>query len=203
MPPPAAARPRRTLLGTSLRAAAAAIVLTPLIWLVWTNVDWNGLWRKPPVAVVPATKEPDAQPAKPVSLSREATVLEAQKSVVLLEADGPGGLIGVGAGVVIDSSGLVATSYHLSSDLTAGMARLQDGRVFAIAGYAAVDPASDLAILQLENATGLPAAKIQPSAKLQPLTGVVAIGHPRGVEFALHDGVVSRRIRTSRSAAKR
>ena len=201
---PASVRPRRTLLGTSIRAFCVLVVVMLLGLVAWANIDWD--WfrprRKVPAApsAVTETKQPvekvKAAPAPP-----NAAILDAQKSVVLLQADGPGGLVSVGAGVSIDPSGLVATSYHLSSDLTSGMARFQDGRVFGIAGYAAVDPGNDLAILQLENASGLPAAKLKSDPDLQPLTNVVAIGHPRGVEFALHDGKVSRRIRTSQLSA--
>ena len=200
MPQPAAARPRRTLLGTSIRAFCAFVIVMLIGFVVWANIDWD--WfrprRKVPAAppVVTETKKP-AEAVKAAPAPPNAAILETQKSVVLLQADGPGGLVGVGAGIVIDPSGLVATSYHLSSDLTSGMARFQDCRVFGIAGYAAVDPANDLAILQLEKAFEVPVAKMKSDPGLQPLTNVVAIGHPRGVEFALHDGKVSRRINTS------
>ena len=203
MPQPAVTRPRRTLLGTSIRAAGLLAVLFLVGLVVWANTDWDRLIARRKVPSVPsqvAEKKPLLEPTKP-AVPPNAAVLEAQKSVVLIQADGPGGLVGVGAGVVIDSSGLVATSYHLSSDITSGIARFQDGRVFAIAGYAAVDPENDLAILQLEKASGLPAARLKSDEGLRPLTSVVAIGHPRGVEFALHDGKVSRRIRTSQLSA--
>ena len=200
MPQPAAVRPRRTFLGNSLRATGVLIVLLTIVCVAWANIDWDWFRPRGKVPMVPpsiAAKKPSLESAKISSSPPNAAILAAQKSVVLLQADGPGGLVGVGAGVVIDPSGLVATSYHLSSDLTSGMARFQDGRVFAIAGYAAVDPENDLAILQLKKASGLPAARLNSDPKLQPLTNVVAIGHPRGVEFALHDGKISRRIRTS------
>ncbi|MBC7855948.1 MAG: hypothetical protein IAF94_21170, partial [Pirellulaceae bacterium] len=165
MPQPAAVRPRRTLLGTSLRASGVLVVLLTLAWVAWTNFDWDWLQPRRKGPVVPpaiAEKKSSAETLKPAAALAppNAAILEAQKSVVLLQADGPGGLIGVGAGVVIDHSGLVATSYHLSSDLTSGMARCHDGRVFAIAGYAAVDSENDLAILQLKDASGLPVAKL-------------------------------------------
>ncbi|MCE9527526.1 MAG: serine protease, partial [Planctomycetales bacterium] len=195
--------PRRTLLGTSIRAIAVLLVLLLLGLVAWRNINWDRFLtqrKKPAIAEAVAEKTSPAEPNKAV-VSPNAAVLEAQKSVVLLQADGPGGLVGVGAGIVIDPNGLVATSYHLSSDLTAGVARFQDGRVFAIAGYAAVDPDNDLAILQLEKASGLPTAKLKSDEGLRPLTTVFAIGHPRGVEFALHDGKVSRRIRTSQLSA--
>ncbi len=197
---PARVRPRRTLLGWTIRAAGILVVVMLLGFVTWTNVDWD--WFRPRrkalvVPPIPAEMNAPVESVKAASVPPSAAILDAQKSVVLLQADGPGGLVGVGAGVVIDATGLVATSYHLSSDLTSGMARFQDGRVFAIAGYVAVDPGNDLAILQLEKASGLPAARLKSDLSLPPLTNVVAIGHPRGVEFALHDGKVSRRIRTS------
>lgn len=203
MPQPVVSRPRRTLLGTSIRGAALLVVLLLLGIVVWANTDWDRLIARRKVPQVPAQaseRKLPLEPAKPATPPSEA-ILEAQKSVVLIQADGPGGLVGVGAGLVIDPTGLVATSYHLSSDITSGIARFQDGRVFSIAGYAAVDSENDLAILQLEKASGLPAAKLKSDEGLRPLTNVVAIGHPRGVEFALHDGKVSRRLRTSQLSA--
>ncbi|MGI8978178.1 MAG: S1C family serine protease [Pirellulaceae bacterium] len=200
MPQPVALRPRRTFLGTSFRVGGMLVVLLSLVLVAWANIDWDWFRPRRKAPVIPASnarKKTAVDSVTVAPLPPNAAILEAQKSVVLLQADGPGGLVGVGAGVVIDPSGLIATSYHLASDLTSGMARFQDGRIFAIAGYAAVDPENDLAILQLESASGLPAAKLHGDLGLQPLAGVVAIGHPRGVEFALHDGKVSRRIRTS------
>src|SRR5437870_4369794 len=133
MPQPAAARPRRTPMGTSIRAFCALVVVMLIGFVAWANIDWD--WfrprRKVPAAppVVTETKQP-AEAVKAAPAPPNAAILEAQKSVVLLQADGPGGLVSVGAGIVIDPSGLVATSYHLSSDLTSGTARFQDGRVF-------------------------------------------------------------------------
>src|SRR5687768_9767546 len=170
---PAPVRPRRTLLGTSIRAFCVLVVMMLLGLVAWANIDWDWMRRRRKMPAAPPpfteTKQP-VETAKAVPAPRNASILDAQKSVVLLQADGPGGLVSVGAGVSIDPSGLVATSYHLSSDLTSGMARFQDGRVFDIAGYAAVDPGNDLAILQLEDASSLPAAKLDSDRDLQPLT---------------------------------
>ncbi len=201
---PALVRRRRTLLGTSIRAFCSLVVLLMLGLVAWANIDWDGLWPRRKVPLVPASVAEKKTPSKSIEAvpaHPNAAILEAQKSVVLLQADGPGGLMGVGAGIVIDPSGLVATSYHLSSDLTSAQARFQDGRIFAIAGYAAVDPGNDLAILQLQNAAGLSAATLKTDPGLKPLANVFAIGHPRGVEFALRDGRVSRTVRTSELSA--
>src|SRR5688500_11592946 len=95
---PTEVRPRRTLAGTSIRAFGAFVVLLMLGLVAWANIDWDWLWprRKGPAAPASvAEKTSTAASIKAVSAPSNAAILEAQKSVVLLQADGPGGLVGV------------------------------------------------------------------------------------------------------------
>src|SRR5436309_366774 len=87
-------RPRRTLLGTSIRAFCVLVVVMLLGLVAWANIDWD--WMRRP-RKMPAAPPPIAETTQPVETVKVApappngAILEAQESVVLLQADGPGG----------------------------------------------------------------------------------------------------------------
>lgn len=125
-----------------------------------------------------------------------------EDAVVKIESGAEGDLSGLGSGFVVDKRGLVATNYHVVANATTARVRFKSGAAYEVAGYAAIDTDLDLAILSLH----------QPPARLEPLTlaadrdpvrlsPVVAIGHPRGVEFSPFDGKVSRILTTSQLPA--
>ncbi|MFM7071284.1 MAG: trypsin-like peptidase domain-containing protein [Planctomycetota bacterium] len=121
-----------------------------------------------------------------------------EESIVKIEAGGEGESEGVGAGFVIDARGWIATNYHVLADATTARARFKNGAAYEITGYAAIDPELDLAIVGLKEPPrellALPLADEGDPRRLAP---VLAIGHPRGVEFSLFDGKVSRVLATS------
>jgi S1-C subfamily serine protease len=198
---PRASRPSRTLRGWLFRIGPMAAVAGLAIWVVVTNVNWDRGQRRPDVTV-PITAQDGSAGA--VSIAKEpgwaSALAQIEPCVVRMEVDGPSGLEVIGSGVVVDASGLVATNLHVAAKMTRGVARFQGGAVYEIAGYAAVDAASDLAILKLRAATELPAVELAKGAP-QPLTPIFAIGHPRGVEFSPSDGKVSRLVKTSQLPA--
>lgn len=119
----------------------------------------------------------------------------AARSVVSIQTVGQANTRNLGAGFVVEG-GLIATNFHVVSSATEAQARFADGRVFAIAGYAAADPAHDLALLRLaappSDVVPLAFATVAPP----PATQLMAIGHPRGVEFAFVEGRLSQRVNT-------
>lgn len=127
-----------------------------------------------------------------------ALIERAEESIVKIEAGGEGEREGVGAGFVIDARGWIATNYHVLADATAARARFKNGAAYDIAGYVAIEPELDLAIVSLKEPprelVPLPLADESDPRRLAP---VLAIGHPRGVEFSLFDGKVSRVLATS------
>jgi S1-C subfamily serine protease len=127
-----------------------------------------------------------------------ATARQAAQGVVAIQTVGRGNVRNLGAGFFVDSRGLVATNSHVVSNATEAQVRLVDGRVFRVAGYAAAYPAQDLAILQIESpppdAWSLQLA--ESSTRIRAAARVMAIGHPRGVQFSLVDGRVSRWVAT-------
>jgi S1-C subfamily serine protease len=199
-----ALRPSRTLRGWVLRGVAFAVVTGLALAIILPNVAWRS-WR-PARTALPAPQVDQRQPSKKsANPSASATSLrlnpadvlrEIEPSVVRIEADGPAGLSVVGSGFVLDASGLVATSFHVTRELTQGVARFRDGTVYELAGYAALDRENDLAIVRLRGASNLVAA-ILPDTQPRPLTPIFALGHPQGVEFSPFDGKISRLVRTS------
>ena len=212
---PKARRPSRTLRGWLLRGVSLVVVVGAVLWAVVQNVDISGvsrhLFRPPPSPVTPAVVEA-ATPSSatnrpspsPVALDRQRhpseVLQEIERSVVRIEADGPGGLTVVGSGFVVDPQGRVATSFHVAQDLVQGVARFRNRAVYEIAGYTAFDRENDLAILQLRGSGDWAPVHLA-TQDPQPLAPVFAIGHPQGVEFSPFDGKISRLIQTSQLSA--
>lgn len=84
------------------------------------------------------------------------------------------------AGVVLRSDGLILTNYHVVQESGFDFVKLADGAEY-YGSLVAVDPTLDLALIQLEDARGLPVARFaETSAQLQLGDTVYAIGSPAG-----------------------
>ena len=125
-----------------------------------------------------------------------------EDAIVKIETGEEGELDSLGSGFVIDAQGLVATNYHVIAEATQARVRFKNGTAYEVEGYAALDTDLDLAILRLRQPpaelTALTLATTRDPLRLSP---VVAIGHPRGVEFSPFDGKVSRVLTTSQLPA--
>ncbi|HJY26379.1 MAG TPA: trypsin-like peptidase domain-containing protein, partial [Actinomycetes bacterium] len=133
-----------------------------------------------------------------------AVALKASPSVVTISVVGRQGS-GTGSGVIISEDGYVVTNNHVvnagaGADITV---RLNDGRVVD-ATVVGTDPTSDLAVIQLEDASGLTPAEWGDSSSLEVGDVVVAIGSPLGLDGTLTSGVIStisRPVRTGNDAS--
>jgi serine protease Do len=97
---------------------------------------------------------------------------------------------GSGSGFVIDPAGLILTNYHVIYDATRVTVTLRDGRMFK-ASVVGVDPAIDVALLQVSAREPLPSAPLGHSAALRVGEWVCAIGNPLGYVHSVTVGVVS------------
>ncbi|HMD92176.1 MAG TPA: trypsin-like peptidase domain-containing protein [Trebonia sp.] len=108
-----------------------------------------------------------------------------------------------GTGFVIDGrAALVLTNNHVIRDATTVTVRLTaTGRTYQ-ARIVGTDAGADIAVLQLEGATGLTAAPIGDSATVRPGTAVLAIGNQagQGGSPAAQPGVISNLGRTIQAA---
>ena|SRR5689334_16946543 len=98
---------------------------------------------------------------------------------------------GAGSGFVIDPAGYVLTNHHVVSGADRVTVTLSDGRVLR-ADVIGVDPAIDVALLQIHARGALPVAPLGDSAALRVGEWVCAIGNPLGVYVhSVTVGVVS------------
>jgi len=98
---------------------------------------------------------------------------------------------GSGSGFVIDPSGLVLTNHHVVAGADRVTVTLSDGRAFR-ADVVGIDPAIDVALLEIHSPDPLPAAPLGDSDALRVGEWVCAIGNPLGVYVhSVTVGVVS------------
>ncbi len=103
-------------------------------------------------------------------------------------------LSGIGSGVIIDSSGIILTNNHVVSGGGKITVRLHDGREFTPVDIKS-DKKTDLAVLRIEGAGPLKAAKFGNSDTAEIGDWVLALGQPFGLEGTVTAGIVSAKHR--------
>lgn len=96
----------------------------------------------------------------------------------------------LGSGVILSEDGIVVSNYHVVGEATDIRVVLADRREFS-ARVLLGDAESDLAILQLEEAEGLPYLPLRISDTVEVGELVLAIGNPFGVGQTVSSGIVS------------
>ncbi|MHA7986191.1 S1C family serine protease [Rathayibacter sp. CAU 1779] len=115
---------------------------------------------------------------------------------------------GTGSGVILSSDGYVLTNTHVVTlDGETGSASItvttNDGKIYK-AKVVGTDPVLDLAVIQLQNASGLTPASFADSDKVNVGDQTIAIGAPLGLSGTVTNGIVSalnRSIQIASSAA--
>ena len=102
---------------------------------------------------------------------------------------------GTGSGVVLSSDGYVLTNTHvvtLDGASASGTIEVTtyDGKLYT-AKVVGIDPVVDLAVIKLDNATGLQPIEFADSSKINVGDKVVAIGAPLDLPNTVTDGIVS------------
>lgn len=102
---------------------------------------------------------------------------------------------GTGSGIVLSSDGYVLTNNHvvtLDGDTSSGTISVTaaNGRIYK-ASIVGTDPMNDLAVIKLQNASGLTAATFANSSDLNVGDAVVAIGAPLDLPNTVTTGIVS------------
>lgn len=96
----------------------------------------------------------------------------------------------LGSGVILSGDGIVVSNYHVVGMSTDIRVHLKDRREFN-ARVLLADEESDLAILQLEGAQGMPYLRLRDSDTVEVGELVLAIGNPFGVGQTVTSGIVS------------
>lgn len=134
-------------------------------------------------------------------------VARAMPSIVTLNVSAPGGAAGSGSGVILSDDGYVLTNSHVAT-LDGATAEptirvtTNDGRIWN-ATLVGADPIADLAVIQLEGASGLQPIEFADSDALNVGDRAIAIGAPLGLSGTVTNGIVSalNRSITVRSSA--
>ncbi|MFI2437242.1 S1C family serine protease [Streptomyces sp. NPDC018693] len=130
-------------------------------------------------SVVPSSKKGDIA----------AIASAVSPSIVEINATLPGGS-STGSGVIITGDGEIITNNHVIAGASSVKVRTSDGKEYT-ADVVGTDPKKDLALIKLENASGLTAASLGDSDALQVGDTVVAIGSPEGLTGTVTSGIVS------------
>jgi serine protease Do len=100
----------------------------------------------------------------------------------------------VGSGFIISADGLVVTNHHVVIGAEEIEVQIADDRTFK-AELVGSDQRTDVALLRLHNAKGLPVVRFGNSDKLRVGDHVVAIGNPFGLDHTVTSGIVSAKER--------
>ena len=95
-----------------------------------------------------------------------------------------------GSGVIVTGDGEVVTNNHVVSGASQIQVRTHDGKTYS-ARVVGTDSSKDLALIKLEDASGLKAATLGDSDGVQVGDQVVAIGSPEGLTGTVTSGIVS------------
>jgi putative serine protease PepD len=136
-----------------------------------------------------------------------AVAAKASPSIVTINAT-TSSEAGTGSGIILTSDGYVVTNNHVVTlDGESADPKIQvetnDGRLLA-AKVVGTDPTDDLAVIKLQNVSGLQPAQFADSSKLNVGDMAVAIGAPLGLSGTVTNGIVSalnRSITVQSSAA--
>jgi len=103
-------------------------------------------------------------------------------------------LKGLGTGMIIDSQGHILTNHHVAGGATKIEVLLSNGQRYP-AKLIGTDPKTDLAVIHISAKGPLPHVTFGDSDKVEVGEWVVAIGHPRGLDQTVTQGIISAKHR--------
>jgi serine protease Do len=104
-------------------------------------------------------------------------------------------LRGLGSGMIIDPQGHILTNYHVVAGATNIRVVLASGDEYS-AKVVGTDQKTDLAVIRVSPKGALPSVTFGDSDKVKVGEWVVAIGHPRGLDQTVTQGIISAKHRT-------
>jgi serine protease Do len=107
----------------------------------------------------------------------------------------------LGSGFIVDDKGHVLTNAHVVERAAKIRVTLVDKRSFP-ADLVASDPDSDLAVLKVRDADGLPQVQMGTSRDLMVGETVIAIGNPFGLSNSVTTGVISATTRSLKTEGR-
>jgi S1-C subfamily serine protease len=134
-------------------------------------------------AVTPGPELPGTYPG-PASYA--GVVKKVLPSVVLIRTAS-----GLGSGVVLDTKGNIVTNAHVAGNARDFQVQLAGNTSPRSATLVGTYPADDLAVIRVDNTSGLKAATFGNSDQAQAGDVVLAIGNPLGLSGSVTQGIVS------------
>jgi serine protease Do len=104
-------------------------------------------------------------------------------------------LRGLGSGMITDSRGYILTNYHVVAGANNIRVLLANGERYS-AKVVGTDQKTDLAVIKISPKGSLPFVTFGDSDRVKVGEWVVAIGHPRGLDQTVTQGVISAKHRT-------
>jgi serine protease Do len=101
---------------------------------------------------------------------------------------------GLGTGMIMDPQGHILTNHHVAGGATKIEVLLSDGQRYP-ARLVGTDAKTDLAIIHISAKEPLPHVTFGDSDKVEVGQWVVAIGHPRGLDQTVTQGIISAKHR--------
>lgn len=103
-------------------------------------------------------------------------------------------LRGLGTGMIMDSEGRILTNNHVVGGATKIKVLLASGEEYP-ATVVGTDPKTDLGVIKISSKDPLPFVTFADSDKVEVGQWVVAIGHPRGLDQTVTQGIISAKHR--------
>jgi serine protease Do len=103
-------------------------------------------------------------------------------------------LKGIGTGMIINEDGYILTNYHVVNGATEIQVILSNESQYK-AKVVGTDPKTDLAVIKVAANEKLPYVTFGDSDKVEVGEWVVAIGHPRGLDQTVTQGIISAKHR--------
>jgi serine protease Do len=104
-------------------------------------------------------------------------------------------LKGLGSGMIVAPEGYILTNNHVVGGATEIEVLLSDGEEYS-ARVVGTDPKTDLGVIKITPNKPLPCVTFADSDRVQVGQWVVAIGHPRGLDQTVTQGIISGKHRT-------
>lgn len=116
-------------------------------------------------------------------------------SVVYIEAyDSYGKLLSTGSGFFLDSSGKVATNYHVINRAYSARVKTANGETYTTDKVLSYNPSQDVAIIKIEGTAFTPVT-LGNSDNIETGNKIYTIGNPLGLENTISDGLISTKSR--------
>jgi S1-C subfamily serine protease len=164
-------------------AVAAAAVIGGGGFALGAVTAEPGRAASPPAA---AAQADTAQRAGPAGAGYADVVRQVLPSVVLIRTAS-----GLGSGVVLDDKGNIVTNAHVAGNATKFEVQLSGDPQPREARLVGSYPASDLAVIGVDDRAGLVPASFGDSDKARVGDVVLAVGNPLGLSGSVTEGIIS------------